>query len=72
MIKNLHLIASTLGLEGKEKETKMQQKEIFELYRNLKRGFDTSNWDLIQESMDYLSEYIELNDDDETLDELKQ
>ena len=50
----------------------MEEKEIFELYRNLKRGFYTSNWDLIQESMDYLSEYIELNDDDETFDELKQ
>jgi len=33
VIKNLHLIASTLGLEGKEKETKMQQKEIFALLR---------------------------------------
>ena len=41
-------------------------------HRNLKRGFDTSNWDLIQESIDYLSEYIELNDDDETFDELNQ
>ena len=50
----------------------MEEKEIFELYRNLKRGFDTSNWDLIQESIDYLSEYIELNDGDETFDELNQ
>jgi hypothetical protein len=43
---------------------------MLELYKNLKRGFDTSNWDLIQESIDYISEYIELADDDETLDEL--
>jgi hypothetical protein len=46
----------------------MDEKEIFELYKNLKRGFDTSNWDLIQESIDYLSEYIELDDDDEMFD----
>lgn len=43
---------------------------MLELYKNLKRGFDTSNWDLIQESIDYISEYVELADDDETLDEL--
>jgi hypothetical protein len=48
----------------------MDEKEIIELYKNLKRGFDTSDWDLIQESIDYISEYIELADDDETLDEL--
>ncbi len=48
----------------------MDEKEILELYKNLKRGFDTSDWDLIQESIDYISEYIELNDEDETLDEL--
>ena len=48
----------------------MDEKEIIELYKNLKRGFDTSDWDLIQESIDYISEYIELTDDDETLDEL--
>ncbi len=50
--------------------TAMDEKEIFELYKNLKRGFDTSDWDLILESIDYLSEYIDLNDDDETFDEL--
>jgi hypothetical protein len=48
----------------------MDEQEMLELYKNLKRGFDTSNWDLIQESIDYISEYIELADDDETLDEL--
>ena len=48
----------------------MDEKEILELYKNLKRGFDTSNWDLIQESIDYISEYVELADDDETFDEL--
>lgn len=48
----------------------MDEKEIFELYKNLKRGFDTSDWDLIQESIDYLSEYIELDDDDEMFDEI--
>jgi hypothetical protein len=48
----------------------MDEKEMLELYKNLKRGFDTSNWDLIQESIDYISEYVELADDDETLDEL--
>lgn len=48
----------------------MDEKEIFELYKNLKRGFDLSDWDLVEESIDYLSEYIDLRDDDETLDEL--
>lgn len=44
----------------------MDEKEIFELYRNLKNGFDTNNWDLILESIDYLSEYIDFDDDDTT------
>lgn len=48
----------------------MDEKEIIELYRNLKKGFDHSDWDLIQESIDYLSEYVDLDDDDETFDEL--
>lgn len=48
----------------------MDEKEIIELYRNLKKGFDRSDWDLIEESIDYLSEYIDLTDEDETFDEL--
>lgn len=48
----------------------MDEKEIYELYTILKRGFDNSDWDLIQESIDYLSEYIDLNDDEETFEEL--
>ena len=43
----------------------MDEKEIFELYKNLKKGFDTTDWDLISESIDYLSEYIEFDDDDD-------
>ncbi len=48
----------------------MDEKEILELYKILKRGFDTSDWDLIQESIDYISEYLDLDDDEETFDEL--
>ena len=49
----------------------MDEKEIFELYKNLKRGFDSSHWDLVEESIDYLSEYVDLGDEDETFDESK-
>lgn len=49
----------------------MDEKEIFELYKNLKRGFDSSDWDLVEESIDYLSEYVDLGDEDETFDESK-
>lgn len=48
----------------------MGEEEIYKLYKNLKRGFDSSDWDLIEESIDYLSEYIDLDSDDETFDEL--
>jgi hypothetical protein len=50
----------------------MDETEILQLYKNLKRGFDTSDWDLIQESIDYISEYIELGDDEETPEELNR
>jgi hypothetical protein len=50
----------------------MDETEILQLYKNLKRGFDTSDWDLIQESIDYISEYIELGDDEETTEELNR
>jgi glutaredoxin-related protein len=48
----------------------MDEEEIFKLYKNLKRAFDSSDWDLIEESIDYLTEYIDLRDEDETFDEL--
>lgn len=48
----------------------MDEEEIFKLYKNLRRGFDSSDWDLIEESIDYLTEYIDLRDEDETFDEL--
>lgn len=48
----------------------MDEKEITELYKIIKKGFDHSDWDLIEESLDYLSEYVDLGDDEETFDEL--
>lgn len=48
----------------------MEEKEIYELYRLVKKGFDNTDWDLIQESLDYLSEYIDITEDDEPFDEL--
>jgi hypothetical protein len=49
----------------------MDEEEILKLYKNLKRGFDSSDWDLVEESIEYLTDYIDLNDEDETFDELK-
>ncbi len=46
----------------------MGEEEIYKLYKNLKRGFNSSDWDLIEESIEYLSEYVD--DDEETFDEL--
>lgn len=48
----------------------MDEEEILKLYKKLKRGFDSSDWDLIEESIDYLSEYVDLDDGEETFDEL--
>jgi len=48
----------------------MDEKEIYELYRLVKKGFDNTDWDSIQESLDYLSEYVDINEDDETFDGL--
>ena len=48
----------------------MDEEEILKLYKNLKRGFDSSDWDLVEESIEYLAEYIDLGNEDETFDEL--
>ena len=48
----------------------MDEEEIFKLYKTLRKGFDSSDWDLIEETIEYLAEYIDLGDDEETFDEL--
>jgi hypothetical protein len=47
----------------------MDDTEILELYKILKRGFKNSDWDLIQESIDYVTEYIDIDDCEETTDD---
>ena len=41
----------------------MDETELYNLYKQLKRGFDNSNWDIIEEVIDYLAEYTELDDE---------
>lgn len=41
----------------------MDEQDLLELYKIIKRGYDNSNWDSIQESMDYISEFIDLEDE---------
>ena len=41
----------------------MDEEQLFELYRLIKRGYDRSCWDTIQESLDYIGEYLDTDDD---------
>ena len=41
----------------------MEQSELLELYKNLKQGYDDGNWEIIQDAMDYLLDYIDVDED---------
>lgn len=41
----------------------MDQEQLSELYKIIKRGYDRSCWDTIQESLDYISEYMDIEED---------
>jgi hypothetical protein len=42
----------------------MDDEQLFELYRIIKRGYNNSCWDTIQESLDFVSEYLEIEEDE--------
>jgi hypothetical protein len=46
----------------------MDSQEINNLYKILKKGYNNSDWDMIQEAIDYISEY--LDDDEENVDDI--
>lgn len=37
----------------------MDQKDILELYHIIKEGFDNSDWNTIEESLEFLLEFID-------------
>lgn len=41
----------------------MDEEQLHDLYNLVKRGYTNSCWDTIQEALDYLNEYIEVDDD---------
>lgn len=41
----------------------MGEQEIVEIYKLLKKGYEKSDWDLIQESIDFISEFIDLEEE---------
>lgn len=41
----------------------MDEDQLQDLYNLIKRGYSNSCWDTIQESLDYIGEYIEIDDD---------
>lgn len=43
----------------------MDDEQLFELYKLIKRGYDRSCWDTIQESLELVTEYLELDEEDE-------
>lgn len=42
----------------------MDDKELIELYKNIKRGYDNSNWDTIQETLEYILEFVDVDDEE--------
>ena len=42
----------------------MDDEQLFELYRIMKRGYDNSCWDTIQESLDFVTECLEIEEDE--------
>lgn len=41
----------------------MSEDQLFELYRIIKYGYDNSCWDSIQESIEIITEYIDIDED---------
>jgi hypothetical protein len=41
----------------------MNEDQLFELYKTIKYGYDNSCWDSIQESMEIITEYIDIDED---------
>lgn len=41
----------------------MNEDQLFELYKIIKYGYDNSCWDSIQESLEIITEYIDIDED---------
>lgn len=41
----------------------MNEDQLFELYKIIKYGYDNSCWDSIQESLEIITEYIDVDED---------
>ena len=41
----------------------MDQEQLCELYNLIKRAYDRSCWDTVQEALDYISEYMDIEED---------
>lgn len=41
----------------------MDEEQLFELYKLIKRGYDNTCWDTVQESMEIILEYIETEEE---------
>jgi hypothetical protein len=46
----------------------MDEEQLYKLYRIIKYGYDNTCWDSISDSLDYLREYVETDDEDVTED----
>lgn len=42
----------------------MDEEQLHKLYRIIKHGYDNTCWDSILDSLDYLQEYVEIEDDE--------
>lgn len=41
----------------------MNEDQLLELYKIIKCGYDNSCWDSIQESLEYITEYVDVDED---------
>lgn len=41
----------------------MDEKELLELYKIIKRAYDESCWSNVRDAIDYISDYVDVEDD---------
>ncbi len=41
----------------------MNEEELLELYNLIKYSYENTDWNSVKESLDYISEYIDVSDD---------
>jgi hypothetical protein len=42
----------------------MDEEDIIELYELIKNGYNNTDWILIEESLEFISEFIDIDDED--------